>query len=107
MEINDKPFIKRGVLSVINSLYDPLGFAAPVSMEGRSILREFFKDISEWDSPLPKEQQDKCQEWKDSLKHLGQLKNSGMYASHCPKHRERKCMSFVTHTPRQSGLSLT
>lgn len=77
VEINDK----RGVLSVINSLYDLLGFAVPVSIEGRSILREISKDISELDTPLPKEQQDKWQEWKDSLKHLGQLKSSRMYTS--------------------------
>ncbi|KAM7402818.1 hypothetical protein PAMP_018029 [Pampus punctatissimus] len=81
VEINDKPFTKRGVLSVINSLYDPLGFAVPVSIEGRSILREISKDISEWDTPLPKEQQDKWQKWKDSLKYLGQLKSSRMYTS--------------------------
>lgn len=55
VEINDQPFTKRGVLSVINSLYDLLGFSAPVSIKGHSILR----DVSEWGFTLPKEQQDK------------------------------------------------
>lgn len=92
VEINDKPFTKRGVLSVINSLYDPLGFAVPVSIEGRSILREISKDISEWDTPLPKEQQDKWQKWKGSLKHLGQLKTSRMYTSISLSKAQRKEM---------------
>lgn len=69
------------MLPVINSLYKPLGFGMPLSIEGRYILREISKDISEWDTPLPKEQQDKWQKWKDSLKDLGQLKSSSMYTS--------------------------
>lgn len=92
VEISDKPFIKRGVLSVINSLYDPLGFAVPVSIEGRSILREISKDIGEWDTPLPKEKQDKWQQWKDSLKHLEQLKISHMYTSISLSKAQRKEM---------------
>ena len=34
----EKPFTRRGVLSVINSLYDPLGFAAPVVIKGKFLL---------------------------------------------------------------------
>lgn len=30
--IGEKPFMKRGVLSVINGLYDPLAIAAPVTL---------------------------------------------------------------------------
>ncbi|XP_026036546.1 uncharacterized protein LOC113029762 [Astatotilapia calliptera] len=92
VEINDRPFTKRGVLSVINSLYDPLGFAVPVSIEGRSILREISMDISEWDAPLPREKQDKWQQWKDSLKHLQQLKISRMYTSISLSESQRKEM---------------
>ncbi|KAL3983520.1 RNA-binding protein Musashi [Sarotherodon galilaeus] len=31
----EKPYNRRRVLSVVNSLFDPLGFAAPVSIKGR------------------------------------------------------------------------
>ncbi|KAK7919305.1 hypothetical protein WMY93_010589 [Mugilogobius chulae] len=34
-----KPFTRRGILSVINSLYDPLGFAAPVTIQGKALYR--------------------------------------------------------------------
>lgn len=77
----DKPFTKRGVLSVINSLYDPLGFAVPVSIEGRAILREISSDVAEWDALLPKGKRDKWRQWKDSLECLQKLKIPRMYTS--------------------------
>ena len=39
VKIGNKPFTKRGVLSIINSLYDPLGIAAPVLIQGKCLLR--------------------------------------------------------------------
>ena len=56
------PFTRRGVLSIINSVYDPLGFAVPVMLEGRKILQqlvhmgEWTKEnniLLAWDDPLP------------------------------------------------------
>ena len=35
----DKPFTRRGVLSVVNSIYDPLGLAVPVLLEGKLLLQ--------------------------------------------------------------------
>lgn len=49
----EKSYTRRGVLSTINSLYDPLGFAAPVSIRGRALLRELTTEVREWDEPLP------------------------------------------------------
>lgn len=37
---NDKPFTRRGDLSTINSLFDPLGFVAPITIQGKLFLRQ-------------------------------------------------------------------
>ena len=58
----ENPFTRRGVLSIVNSVYDPLGFAVPVMLEGRKILQqlvhmgEWTKEnntLLAWDDPLP------------------------------------------------------
>ena len=57
----DKPFTRRGVLSTVNSIYDPLGLAVPVLLEGRLLLHKLVimgksknndKPLG-WDDPLP------------------------------------------------------
>ena len=53
-----KPFTRRGVLSVINSLFDPLGIASPVVIQGKMLLRSMSthlknRQLGEWDEPLP------------------------------------------------------
>lgn len=53
--VNDKPYTRRGVLSVINSIFDPLGLAAPVTIRGRLLLRELSSGVQDWDTPLPVE----------------------------------------------------
>lgn len=57
----NKPFTRRGVLSTVNGLYDPIGFAAPVTIQGRLLLRELSKGVDDWDTPLPAE---RCREWE-------------------------------------------
>lgn len=51
--LENKPFTRRGVLSSVNSLFDPLGFVAPVTIAGKAILREAMSDGLDWDEPLP------------------------------------------------------
>ena len=41
-----KPFTKRGVLSTINGLFDPVGFSAPVALRGKLMLREIMTCLS-------------------------------------------------------------
>ncbi|XP_077379067.1 uncharacterized protein LOC144019709 [Festucalex cinctus] len=79
--ISERPYTKRGVLSVVNSVFDPIGFAVSVIIEGRAILREISSDASDWDTDLPKEKQEKWQKWKNSLKYLQQLEIPRMYTS--------------------------
>ncbi|VDH98897.1 Hypothetical predicted protein [Mytilus galloprovincialis] len=70
----EKPFTKRGLLSVINGIFDPLGFIAPVILGGRLIMREAVQNSSlDWDDPLPNNLLSDWQRWKQSLQDLETL----------------------------------
>ncbi|XP_052245690.1 uncharacterized protein LOC127854670 [Dreissena polymorpha] len=49
----DKPFTRRGILSVVNSLYHPLGFVALATILGKCMLKEMTVVNDGWDNPLP------------------------------------------------------
>lgn len=68
-----KPFTRRGVLAIVNSLYDPLGFVAPITMQGKALLRELPTEQKEWDESLPAERVEEWNKWRCSLKNLEQL----------------------------------
>ena len=51
----DKSFTRRGILSVVNGLYDPLGFLAPVIVQGKLFLRKVTALNLGWDDPVPNE----------------------------------------------------
>ncbi|XP_072321671.1 uncharacterized protein [Eucyclogobius newberryi] len=69
----EKPITKRGILSTVNSLFDPLGFAAPVTLGGKHMMRELTTEQYEWDAELPAEKQEQWKMWRDSIKDLEQL----------------------------------
>lgn len=46
------PETKRGILSTVCSLYDPLGFAAPVTLAARSLIQGLWKAKVNWEEPL-------------------------------------------------------
>ena len=76
-----KPFTRRGVLSAVNSIYDPLGFLTPVTIQGRLLLRQLSTQAEDWDSPLPKGMEAEWDRWRNSLQDLQELKISRAYTS--------------------------
>ena len=82
VSLPEKPFTRRGVLSIVNSVYDPLGFAVPVMLEGRKILQQLVhmgertKENNTplaWDDPLPTAMINRWTRWRDSLVELQNL----------------------------------
>ncbi|RXN36772.1 hypothetical protein ROHU_002657 [Labeo rohita] len=73
IEDDQRPFTRRGVLSTVNSLYDPLGFLAPITVHGRLILRELTKQAEDWDTEWTR--------WKRSLRDLEGLQIPRPYTS--------------------------
>ncbi|VDI17672.1 Hypothetical predicted protein [Mytilus galloprovincialis] len=66
-----KPITRRGLLSSINSLFDPLGFVSPIVISGKILLREVVPPGTDWDEPLSSEHADRWNLWLESLKSLG------------------------------------
>ncbi|KAL9975233.1 hypothetical protein ACROYT_G012367 [Oculina patagonica] len=48
----DRPETKRGILSTVCSLFDPLGFAGPVALAARCLVQDLWKANLGWDEPL-------------------------------------------------------
>lgn len=53
MTIKDHPCTRRGVLSTVSSVYDPLGFLAPFTLTAKVLLQELCRTRCGWDDPLP------------------------------------------------------
>ncbi|XP_056002772.1 uncharacterized protein LOC125674273 [Ostrea edulis] len=65
---NETPFIRRGVLSSVSSLFDPFGLIAPVTIQGKLILRDLISGTVDWDEPLSENHRVQWEQWKNSLK---------------------------------------
>ena len=85
-----KPYTRRGVLSTINSLYDPLGFVTPVTIQGKAILRELTAENGDWDAPLPQAMEDAWTSWRASLSELSKLSIPRCYTQASPSAAVRR-----------------
>ena len=64
---------RRGLLSVVCSLYDPLGFVAPVVLPAKVILQDLCRKRLEWDDPIPDDERNRWLSWLEDLQRLEQL----------------------------------
>ena len=66
----EKAASRRGVLSVVSSVYDPLGMVAPFILSGKIIVQELRRLRLGWDDQIPDEILTRWQRWLSSLLHL-------------------------------------
>lgn len=69
VSLQDRPNsnTKRGVLSAIASVYDPLGFSAPLMLEAKLILQESFRQGCDWDEALEEKLMFHWLKWKTQV----------------------------------------
>ena len=48
----DKPSTRRGILSIVSSVYDPLGFVAPFIWTAKMILQRLCRKNIGWDDEI-------------------------------------------------------
>lgn len=65
--LKDKPCTRRGMLSTVSSIFDPLGFVAPILLEGKKMLLELCKENTGWEDRVPAELKAKWERWRSNL----------------------------------------
>ena len=73
ISVSNCPVNKRNILSVTNSIYDPLGFVLPVILKARLIFSEVCKDHASWDQPVANSYQKRWRLWTKGLSLLATL----------------------------------
>jgi len=74
-----KPSTRRGLLATINRVYDPIGFAAPVLIKGKMLLRQVAGNCVDWDEELTNTEE--FMDWVHSLQALGGMRVPRAYAT--------------------------
>jgi transposase InsO family protein len=69
----NKPLTKRGVLSTLSSLFDPMGFVCPVVLEAKNLMQCLWKQRIGWDDPMPEEVRWVWKRWLDELSSLSKI----------------------------------
>ena len=65
--IKEKPLTRRGIISIISSIYDPLGFVSPCILVGKMIFQEVCRKKMSWDEPLDEPYLTSWNSWLESL----------------------------------------
>ena len=89
INIKDRPPTRRGILSIIFSIFDPLGFVAPFTLPAKRILQISCQNIG-WDEEIADEHLTRWSRWLTEAIKLEQINNarcskkadSGVCASH-------------------------
>ena len=68
--MQDRPLTQRGILSTVSSVYNPLGFLAPLLLIGKGLLQDLCRGKVAWDDPIPENVRSLWLKWRDELHHL-------------------------------------
>ena len=86
----DLPVTKRTILSTAASLFDPLGFLAPILLIPKLLIQNLFREKYDWDDPAPENLKNQWHQW------LGELPNiSSIFIDRCLKPVSGRTVSTV------------
>ena len=71
--IKDRPVTRRGILSIVISLYDLFGFVAPFILNAKLILKDLCRKKLDWEDVIPKDILRRWQAWLQELPKLEEV----------------------------------
>ena len=69
-----KPKTRRGILSTVASIFDPMGYIVPFTLIGKQILQDMCRENVGWDDPLSEDLATRWNRWLDELPALADIK---------------------------------
>ena len=66
-KMTENPSTRCGLLSVLSSIYDPLGLGAPFLLKGWLIIQWLCRDRLDWDEPIDEKSFYEWLKWKNTL----------------------------------------
>ena len=67
--LRERPLTRRGILSTVSIIYDPLGFLSPSILVGKQILQDMCRENYDWDTVVSDGIKERWESWKrDALK---------------------------------------
>ncbi|XP_077982843.1 uncharacterized protein LOC144437710 [Glandiceps talaboti] len=73
INLKDGPYTRRGILSKISTIFDPLGIAAPFVLPARILLQSLCKQNIGWDEPIGGDDLKKWRQWVEDIPYIEQL----------------------------------
>ncbi|XP_043240715.1 uncharacterized protein LOC122391117 [Amphibalanus amphitrite] len=70
----DRPVSRRGILSTVSSIFDPLGIIAPVTLVGKALLQRLCSLSCSWDDMIPDELADEWAQWLSEARQLDSVR---------------------------------
>ena len=74
ISLRDKPSTRRGILCIVSSIYDPLGFVAPFILPAKRLLQNLCRRGLVWDDMVSNEDITTWQSWLGDLPKLDSRK---------------------------------
>ncbi|XP_044182749.1 uncharacterized protein LOC114952001 [Acropora millepora] len=71
--VKDRPPTRRGILSIVSSVYDPLGFVAPFVLQAKILLQDLCRKNFGWDDQIPEKELMRWTSWLEELPKLEQF----------------------------------
>ena len=79
IQLKDTPCTRRGILSSVSSIYDPLGLAAVVLIEPKAILQSLCRTNASWDDPVPTDLLMRWTKWRSEIHLIESVKIDRCY----------------------------
>ena len=73
VKITKKPLTRRGILSVASSIFNPLGFVAPITLRAKAIIQSLCRKGIGLDEDIPAAEKSDWKQWLSTLPSIEQI----------------------------------